>query len=80
MTLSVFMNDLYGRLTFNIQSDSLHVEDIKSAIEREYNTSVAGRLGHMGGVIRVYNNREEVAHGNIMWWFFGGHSIQLDAS
>ena len=85
--LGVRINDLYGTAQFPIEvpEDNISKETILQAIEDNYDQVTKQIQRIMGGVVVVTEPSswsdywgKEVARGHILWWFMGGHSIELE--
>lgn len=75
----VSMGDLYGSAHFDMECDSLSIEDIRLALDDMF-PFWSERLSRQGaGGIRVSHKGEWVAEGSLVWWALGGYSIRLEA-
>ena len=82
--LGVRISDIYGTAKFQIEVPEVTKENILKGIEDNYEKVVQQIDRIMGGPVVVCEPTlteyygKEVARGNILWWFLGGHRIELE--
>ena len=77
-TLHVSANDIYSNVYFDIDVPNITKSNIIQTLESSYKEWSKKLTKTMGGHIRVCNKKRCVAKGTILWWWDGGHTIQLE--